>query len=200
LQSPVEYLKGVGPQRGDLLKKELNIFTFKDVLEYYPLRHLDKTKVDKIADVNYTTEYAQVAGKLTDIHIAGEKNARRLVAYVQDGTGDMELVWFQGINWVEKSLLPGQVYLVFGKVSFFNGKVQITHPELEVFSPEKAGGKSFYSNTFSICILLDPFTSMQAFSKCCSRNHSFASVALWKYRYPCLIFSKSPPTSATDFQ
>lgn len=143
MQSPVEYLKGVGPQRADLLKKELNIFTFKGVLEHYPLRHLDKTKVDKIVNLNYSTEYTQVAGKLTDIHTIGEKSARRLVAYVHDGTGDMELVWFQGINWVEKTLQPGQVYLVFGKVSFFNGKVQMTHPELEVFSPEKAGGKSF---------------------------------------------------------
>ncbi len=133
----------MGPQRADLLKKEVNIFTFKDVLEHYPLRHLDKTKVDKIANLDYSTEYAQVAGKLTDIHTVGEKSARRLVAYVQDGTGDMELVWFQGINWVEKTLQPGQVYLVFGKVGFFNGKVQMTHPELEIFSSEKAGGKSF---------------------------------------------------------
>ena len=113
------------------------------MLEHYPLRHLDKTKVDKIANLNYNTEYAQVAGKLTDIHTVGEKSARRLVAYVHDETGEMELVWFQGINWVEKTLQPGQVYLVFGKISFFNGKLQMTHPELEVFSPEKAGGKSF---------------------------------------------------------
>ena len=98
MQSPVEYIKGVGPQRADLLKKELGIFTFKDLLEQYPLRHLDKTKVDKIKELNYNTEYAQVAGKLTYFEILGEKSSKRLVAYLRDDTGEIELVWFQGIS------------------------------------------------------------------------------------------------------
>ncbi|MEO7486666.1 MAG: ATP-dependent DNA helicase RecG, partial [Ferruginibacter sp.] len=93
LSSPVEYLKGVGPLRGDMLKKELSIFTFKDMLEYYPFRHLDKTKIDKIASLNEGTEYAQVAGKLTHVELIGEKRSKRLVAYLQDDTGEMELVW-----------------------------------------------------------------------------------------------------------
>lgn len=143
LQSPVEYIKGVGPQRADLLKKELGIFTFKDLLEHYPLRHLDKTKVDKIKDLNYSTEYAQVAGKLLYVETLGEKQSKRLVAYLQDATGEIELTWFQGINWIQKMLVEGQAYLVFGKVSFFNNKVQMMHPELEIYSPEKATGKSF---------------------------------------------------------
>ncbi len=126
-----------------MLKKELNVFTFKDVLEFYPLRHLDKTKVDKIAQLDYSDDYAQVAGRLNDVNIVGEKRGRRLVAHLKDDTGEMELTWFQGINWVEKMLEVGQRYLVFGKVSFFNGKVQMNHPELEVYSPEKAAGKSF---------------------------------------------------------
>ena len=133
----------MGPQRADLLKKELNIFTFKDVLEHYPLRHLDKTKVDTVADLTYHTDYAQVAGKLTGITVQGEGRSKRLVAYLHDNTGEIELTWFQGIHWVEKSLQTGQPYLVFGKVGFFNGKMQMTHPELEVLSPEIAGGKSF---------------------------------------------------------
>lgn len=143
LQSPVEYIKGVGPQKADLLKKELGIFTFKDLLEHYPLRHLDKTKVEKIAQLNYTTEYAQVAGKLTFFEVLGERQSKRLVAYLKDDTGEIELVWFQGINWVQKTLEPGHIYLVFGKVSSFNGKLQISHPEIEAYSVEKVTAKNF---------------------------------------------------------
>ncbi len=143
MQSPIEYLKGVGPQKADLLKKELALFTFKDLLEHYPLRHLDKTKVDKIKDLSYNTEYAQVAGKLTYVEVLGERQSKRLVAYLKDDTGEIELVWFQGINWIQKTLETGHLYLVFGKIGSFNGKLQITHPELEPYSAEKASGKSF---------------------------------------------------------
>ena len=129
--------------KGALLKKEANIFTFKDLLEYYPFRHIDKTRVDKIANLSPATEYAQVAGRLTRFEIIGEKRAKRLVAYLQDDTGEIELTWFQGINWVEKTLHQGNLYLVFGKLSFFMNKVQLVHPEIEIFTPEKAGGKKF---------------------------------------------------------
>jgi ATP-dependent DNA helicase RecG len=125
------------------LKKEANIFTFKDLLEYYPFRHIDKTRVDKIADLNPAIEYAQVAGRLSRFEIIGEKRAKRLVAYLKDGSGEIELTWFQGINWVEKTLHPGDLYLVFGKLSFFMNKAQIVHPEIEIFTPEKSGGKKF---------------------------------------------------------
>ena len=136
-------MKGVGPLKGALLKKEANIFTFKDLLEYYPFRHIDKTRVDKIADLSPASEYAQVAGRLSRFEIIGEKRAKRLVAYLKDGSGEIELTWFQGINWVEKTLQPGELYLVFGKLSFFMNKAQIVHPEIEIFTPEKSGGKKF---------------------------------------------------------
>ncbi len=139
----------MGPQRADLLKKELGIFTFKDLLEHYPLRHLDKTKIDQIKDLTYATEYAQVAGKLLYIETLGEKQSKRLVAYLKDATGEIELTWFQGISWIQKSLVEGQAYLVFGRVSFFNGRVQMMHPELEIYSPEKATGKSFLDPIYS---------------------------------------------------
>ncbi len=126
-----------------MLKKELGIFTFSDLLEHFPFRHVDKTRVDKIASLRNGVEYAQVAGKLVQLDIIGEKRARRLVGYLQDDTGEIELTWFQGINWVQKSLHIGQSYLVFGKLSFFMGKVQIIHPETEVLSIEKASGKNF---------------------------------------------------------
>lgn len=143
LTNPIEYLHGVSTLRGDMLRKELEIFTFNDLLNYFPLRHVDKTKVDKIGGIAYGTEYAQVCGKITDIEILGEKRGRRLVAHLQDETGEIELVWFQGINWIQKAIQEGGQYIVFGRLSFFMNKPQISHPEIEVYSAAKAGGKSF---------------------------------------------------------
>ena len=143
LSSPIEYLKGVGPQRAELLKKELSIFTFQDLLEHFPFRHVDKTKVNLISDITPQTEYIQVGGNLQDVELVGDKRAKRLVAYLRDKSGTLELVWFQGVNWVQKSLVPGQSYLVYGRVSFFQNAVQIVHPEIEPWSPDKKEGKSF---------------------------------------------------------
>jgi len=139
LFSPIEYLKGVGPQRGEMLKKELNIFTFADLLEHFPFRHVDKTKVSKISEITPETDYIQIAGILSDAEVLGEKYTKRLIAHVQDDTGTIELAWFQGVTWVEKQLNTKYKYLVFGKVSFFNGKPQIVHPEIELFALEPEG-------------------------------------------------------------
>ena len=143
LSSPIEYLTGISAVKGDLLRKELQIFTFKDLLEHYPIRHIDKTKVDSIASLGASSDYAQVAGKLVSMQMMGEKRTRRLVAHLQDNTGMIELVWFQGIAWVEKILHIGQQYLVFGKTGFFMGKPQMAHPEIENYTPQNATGKSF---------------------------------------------------------
>ena len=133
-----------------MLRKELQLFTFNDLLNYFPLRHLDKTKVDKIAKLTYNTEYAQVAGKITDMEIIGEKRGRRLIAHLVDDSGEeIELVWFQGINWIQKALQVGQQYLVFGKLSFFMNKPQIAHPEVENFTTQNASGKSFLEPIYS---------------------------------------------------
>lgn len=143
LNSPIEYLKGVGPQRADLLKKELSIFTFNDLLNHFPNRHVDKTKVNLINEIDPSTDYIQVAGILHNIDIVGIKGGRRMVATLRDKTGSLELAWFQGINWIQKILQPGQQYLVFGKVSFFQGRPQIVHPEMELLTTEKKDGNSF---------------------------------------------------------
>lgn len=129
--------------RGDLLKKELQIFTFDDLLHHFPHRHIDKTKVSKINMINYQTDFIQVAGILQQFEIIGEKRARRLVAYLKDDTGALELTWFQGISWVQKNLMPGQKYLVFGRTGFFNGRPQMVHPEIEPFVLAKADGKDY---------------------------------------------------------
>jgi len=143
LSSPIEYLKGVGPLRADLLKKELNIFTFQDLLDHFPYRHVDKTKVSFINEITPAIEYIQVAGKLLNVELIGAKGAKRLVAQIKDKTGFLELVWFQGISWVQKMLEPGQSYLVYGKPGFFQGNAQIVHPEMEIWTPDKKDGKSF---------------------------------------------------------
>ena len=143
LASPIEYLKGVGPLRGELLKKELSIYTFSDLLEHYPHRHIDKTQVHKIGSITPATEFVQVVGILEQPALMGDKRARRLIAQLTDDTGTLELAWFQGANWVQKNLVPGQKYLVFGKTGFFNGKPQMVHPEIEIFTPAKEGGKDY---------------------------------------------------------
>src|SRR6188508_1253570 len=143
LNSPIEYLKGVGPQRAELLKKELNIFTFNDLLTHFPNRHVDRTKVNLIREIDQSTDFIQVAGSLHNIDIVGIKSGRRMVATLRDKTGTLELTWFQGISWIQKILQPGEEYLVFGKVSFFQGRPQIVHPEMELLTTEKKDGRSF---------------------------------------------------------
>ncbi|WP_426669274.1 ATP-dependent DNA helicase RecG [Mucilaginibacter sp. McL0603] len=134
-QTPIEYLRGVGVTRADVLKKELEIFTFEDLLRHFPYKHIDRTKLYKIRDIQPDLPYVQVLARLKHKEILGEKHTKRLVAQVQDDTGTMELVWFQGIRWVEKYLVTDKVYILFGKPGSFNGKPQMAHPEMELYSP-----------------------------------------------------------------
>lgn len=125
------------------MKKELSIYTFSDLLEHYPHRHIDKTQVHNISSISPATDFVQVLGILQQPALMGDKRARRLIAQLTDETGTLELAWFQGANWVQKNLVPGQKYLVFGKSGFFNGKPQMVHPEIEIFTPAKEGGKDY---------------------------------------------------------
>jgi ATP-dependent DNA helicase RecG len=143
LVHPIEYLKGVGPQRADLLKKELAIFTFNDLLQHFPYRHVDKTKITTIIDLNPSMEYAQVQGRLWYYETVGERSAKRLVAYLKDDTGVMELAWFKGLNWIEKIVKQDEKYLAFGRLTFFMGKPQMVHPELEPVKPQADGTRNF---------------------------------------------------------
>ena len=126
-----------------MLKKELEIFTFGDLLEHFPHRHIDKTKVNKIKEINPQTDYIQVAGTLVHYETVGAGRAKRLVAQLRDKTGILELAWFQGAHWVVKNLHIGSDYLVFGKTGFFNGKPQMVHPEIEPYIAANADGKNF---------------------------------------------------------
>lgn len=131
----------MGPQWADLLRKELSIHSFRDLLFHYPYRHVDKTRVSPISSINPSTDIIQVSGTLISLEQVGEKRARRLVGKLRDQTGLLDLVWFQGVTWFQKNLSVGQSYLVYGKVGFFSGQAQIVHPEIEVWSPLKQDGK-----------------------------------------------------------
>ncbi|MFD2874640.1 ATP-dependent DNA helicase RecG [Mucilaginibacter ximonensis] len=135
-QTPIEYLKGVGTARADVLKKELAIKNLEDLLEHFPFRHIDRTQYYKIRNINPDLPYVQVIARLVHKEVLGEKHTKRLVAQVQDDTGVMELVWFQGLKWVEKNLTVGKAYILFGKPGLFNGKAQMSHPEIDLYSPE----------------------------------------------------------------
>ena len=142
LSSPIEYLKGVGPQRAELLKKELSIYTFGDLLQHFPHRHVDKTKLTPISQLTPEMDFIQVKGVLLGFQTIGEKRSKRMVAQLRDETGQLELAWFQGIQYVQKNLVEGQTYIVFGRLGFFNGKPQVVHPEIEPFVAQVMASKS----------------------------------------------------------
>lgn len=123
------------------MKKELSIFTFQDLLEHFPFRHVDKTKISQIRDINMQTDYIQVAGTIVQVEVTGDKRTKRMTAQVTDKTGFLDLTWFQGINWVQKAIIPGQQYLVYGKVGYFQNRPQIIHPEFEAIQPGPENGK-----------------------------------------------------------
>lgn len=130
-QTPIEFLKGVGPQRAELLQKELRIFTYGDLLQHYPFRHEDRTKFYAIKEVNETMPNIQLRGRITGFEMPGMARKKRLVGYFTDGTGEIELVWFQGIKWVQDKIKTGIDYVVFGKPNRFGRKLSIAHPEIE---------------------------------------------------------------------
>jgi ATP-dependent DNA helicase RecG len=132
LETPIEYLKGVGPPRADLLRKELNIHTIGDLLTCFPFRYLDRSKFYQIADIKDDLSYIQLRAKIVHIQTIGTPHHQRLVATVRDSSGEIDLVWFQGIKWVLDMLTPQQEYVIFGKPGIFNGRWNIPHPELEI--------------------------------------------------------------------
>ncbi len=136
LDTGIEYLKGVGPMRADLLKKELQIFTYEGLLMQFPFRYVDKTQFVRIGDLNPESTDVQVRGILRRVETLGEGTKKRLVATLRDESGAMELIWFRGINWIEKNLHVGGEYVVYGRVNEFNGNFNIPHPEVEQILPD----------------------------------------------------------------
>ncbi len=141
-ETPVEFLKGVGPQRAVLLQKELKIFTFGDLLQHYPFRYEDRTRFYQVKEVTEDLPFVQLTGKIIRLEVIGQGFKKRLVGQFSDSSGTMELVWFQGIQWVLQKIKPGVDYVVFGKPSRYGQKINIAHPEIEpVSGANEKGGR-----------------------------------------------------------
>lgn len=137
LHTPIEYLKGVGPQRGEILRKELNIHFFKDFIHLFPNRYIDKTRYYKINELQSTNADVQIIGKITHLKsIESAKNFKgnRLTALFEDETGEMELVWFQGQKWIKENIKLNTPYVIFGKCNLFGQTFSMAHPEMELLS------------------------------------------------------------------
>lgn len=146
LDQDIKYLQGVGPQRALLLAAELGIRTLGDLLAYYPYKYVDRSKIYRIADINGNMPYVQVCGKILSFESLGEGRAKRLVAHFSDGTGVIDLVWFQGITYALKTCDTDKPYVVFGKPTVFNGRIQVAHPEVEAAPGNMAGALSSADN------------------------------------------------------
>ncbi len=143
LQTPIGYLKGLGPSRGELLRKELAIHKYGDLINLFPNRYIDRTRYYKINQLQNTTAEVQVIGRIIHIKtVEFGKNQKRLVASFTDETGQMELTWFQGVKWIRESLKLNEVYVIFGKVADFKGQYSMAHPEMELLEEHKASLRS----------------------------------------------------------
>ena len=136
LEKPIEYLKGVGPNRGTLLRNELGINSCNDLLYHFPNRYVDRTRFYSIAELPKVQADVQIIGKITDIHLINQAKGKRLVARFQDSTGEIELVWFRGYQWIQKQLQTNVRYIVFGRLLWYGYSCSIAHPELEEETPD----------------------------------------------------------------
>ena len=139
LDSDIKYLPSVGPRRAELFGKELGIFTFRDLLYFFPFRYVDRSRFYAISEIDSATAYIQLRGTITDMRVVGAKKGKRLTAVLADGTGTIELVFFQGIKWVYDRIKPGREYIVFGKPSVFNGVINMVHPEIDDAASARPG-------------------------------------------------------------
>lgn len=141
LQTPITYLKGVGPNRADALQSELGIGNYQDLINLFPNRYLDKTQYYKVAALQRSSADVQIIGKVVHIKSVEQKKGKRLVATFQDDTGEMELVWFRGQKWIRENLKLNTPYVIFGKCNWFNGKFSMPHPEMELLTEHEKGLK-----------------------------------------------------------
>ena len=137
LLNSIEYLKGVGPNRSILLKSELKIFTIEDLINFYPYRYIDRTKFYKISELINTTSYVQIIGRFIDFKYSSGTRNSRLVGIFSDGEDQIDIIWFKGQKWIEKTIDINKYYIIYGKLNFYNNKFSIPHPEIEIFDKFK---------------------------------------------------------------
>ena len=146
----IKYLSGVGPQRASVLNKELNIYSLHDLLYYFPYKYVDRSRIYYIHEIDGTMPYIQLKGEILGFETIGEGRQRRLIAHFSDGTGIADLVWFQGIKFLVGKYKVHQEYIVFGKPSVFNGRINIAHPDIDNASELKLstmGLQPYYNTT-----------------------------------------------------
>lgn len=149
LDSEIKYLAGVGPRRAELLEKELGIRTFRDMLYTFPFRYIDRSRFCAVRDIDSSSAYIQLRGRITGVSTVGEGRKARLVAKFTDGTGSIDLVFFKGIKWMQDKLKAGQEYVVFGKPSAFNQEYNMVHPEVDSVSQAQVSGSGVMSGVYS---------------------------------------------------
>ncbi|MGB0177859.1 MAG: OB-fold nucleic acid binding domain-containing protein, partial [Owenweeksia sp.] len=139
LDTSIEYLKGVGPAKAELLQKEAQVFTFGDLLHLFPFRYVDRSRFYTVSEIRNADAEVQIVGKITQLEeVKGKGRNKRLVASFTDNTGSVELVWFQGARWIKSSLKLNQPYVLFGKPNWYQNKFSFPHPELELLDDFKA--------------------------------------------------------------
>ncbi len=146
----IKYLAGVGPQRASLMNKELNIFSLQDLLYYFPYKYVDRSKVYQIREIDGNMPYIQLKGRILSFETIGEGRQRRLIAHFSDGTGVVDLVWFQGIKFIVGKYKVQQEYIVFGKPTVFNGRINLAHPDVDPVSElviSSMGMQPYYNTT-----------------------------------------------------
>ena len=141
LQTPITYLKGVGPNRANTLQSELGITTYQDLLNLFPNRYIDKTQYYKIGQLQRSNADVQIIGKIIHIKTVEQKKGKRLVATFKDETGEMELVWFRGQKWIRDNLKLNTAYVIFGRCNWYSGKFSMPHPEMELLTEHEQGVK-----------------------------------------------------------
>lgn len=149
LDTPIEFLKGVGPQRGELLRTELGVAVFGDLLQRFPFRYVDRSRFHAVSELRGEQDGVQLRGWVSQVRTVGEKQARRLTARLTDATGTIELVWFKGIRWLQPILKEGAEFIVFGKVTDFRGRLNMAHPELEAAEQWEQGLDSSLQPVYS---------------------------------------------------
>ena len=144
LSNSITYIKGVGPAKADILSSEAQIYTFSDLLEFYPFRYIDKRIINTISSINETTEEIQLKGKILRLDLIGSGRSMRMEGKFSDGTGVISLVWFKGIKWIKDKLKPDTTYIIYGRPSIFMGEYSISHPEIETVNEYNESAKLHY--------------------------------------------------------
>ena len=193
LATPIEYLKGVGPVRSELLKKELKIFTYENLLMHFPFRYVDKSNIHLISNINDTLAYVQFRGRIVRVEEKGLRKSKRLIAYLKDSSGEVELIWFKSIRWIKANIKQDKEYIVFGKPSFYSGKASLVHPDLDVIDEntnDYRGLHGVYSTTEK---LINKGLNSRTISKIIKNlipllqnniNENLSKELIQKYRFP----------------